>query len=768
MAGCVLTLLLTLAQFAPSNTGELRLFVIDEAGLPVHSAVELVSESNQFRETYDTDAHGLLVAKRLPFGTYRVAVMRDGFATFAGLVDVRSALPSEYRVTLSLAPLQTRVTVRAEDTLLDPHQTMTVHRIGAELLQQRTTALPGRSLPDLVNTQPGWLLEANGILHQRGSEYQTQYVIDGLPLTDNRSPAFAPEIDADDVHSISILTGGYPAEYGRKLGGVIEVVTSGNARQGLHGSVAASVGSFSTKAGSAMAEYGWPRTTLSVNAGIADTDRYLDPPVEQNYTNRGTSSRAAFHLEHDLTGADRFGLIVRRGQVRFAVPNEQVQQQEGQRQDRDSQETVGQFSYQRVFSPALLGEVRGMARDLSAGLWSNAAATPIVAQQDRGIREVYLRGTIAAHAGRQEWKAGGDVIIGTVRESFGFQLTDARQFDSDTPAVFSFADRRGNREQALFVQDQIHLGSWTVNAGLRWDRYQLVVEESAFSPRLGVAWSWPDSGLVVRASYDRAFQTPAVENLLLASSPAVETLNDHVVRLPVRPSFGNFYEAGISKALSSTVRVDASYFERSMSNFADDDVLLNTGVSFPIAFRHADVKGTEITLDVPRWRAFAGSVSYAYMRGVGDLPVTGGLFLGDQSTTSLRSTDQFPVSQDQRHTVRGRASYQLRPSAWVAMAAAYGSGLPFAFEGDREEAVAQYGQRIVDRVDFETGRVRPSLSLDASVGIVVLKTPKRSVRLQADVRNLTERLNVINFAGLFSGTALAAPRSVAVRVRADF
>ena len=64
--------------------------------------------------------------------------------------------------------------------------------------------------------------------------------------------------------------------------------------------------------------------------------------------------------------------------------------------------------------------------------------------------------------------------------------------------------------------------------------------------------------------------------------------------------------------------------------------------------------------------------------------------------------------------------------------------------------------------------MRPSLSLDASASIVVLKTPNRSIRLQADVRNLTDRLNVINFAGVFSGTALAAPRSVAVRVRADF
>jgi len=38
--------------------------------------------------------------------------------------------------------------------------------------QQRITALPGRSLADVVNTESGWLLEANGILHPRGSEYR--------------------------------------------------------------------------------------------------------------------------------------------------------------------------------------------------------------------------------------------------------------------------------------------------------------------------------------------------------------------------------------------------------------------------------------------------------------------------------------------------------------------------------------------------------------------------------------------------------------------
>ena len=768
MSGCVLVLLLTLAQFGQSNTGELRLTVVDASGLPLQSRIELVSEANQLRESLETDPQGILTAKRLPFGTYHVAVTRDGFATFAGLVEVRSALPAEYHVTLGLAPVQARVTVKPEDTLLDPHQTVAANRIGADTLEQRLTALPGRSLPDLVNTQPGWLLEANGILHPRGSEYQTQYIVDGLPLTDNRSPAFAPEIGADDVHAMNVLTGGYPAEYGRKLGGVIEVVTAGQALGGFHGRVAAAAGSFATKSGDILGAYGGKRTTVSVSAGLAATDRYLDPPVEDNFTNRGTTSHLAVHVERDLTDSDRFGIIVRRGDARFLVPNEYVQQVAGQRQDRGSAETAGQFSYQHIVSARLLADLRGMARDLSADFRSNPASTPILAEQDRGLRELYLKGAVSGHVGAHEWRAGADIDVATIRERFGYQITDGSQFDPGTPLIFNFSDTRPDREQALFVQDQMRFGAWTVSAGIRWDHYRLVVDDRAVSPRVGVAWVWPAADLVLRASYDRAFQTPSVENLLLASSPAVDTLNDNVLRLPVPPSRGNFSEAGFSKSLFGKTRLDVTYFRRTMSNVADDDLLLNTAVSFPIAFQTAQITGTEIRLAMPHWGTFSGFVSYANMHGIGELPITGGLFLGDAATRLLSATDSFPVSQDQRHTVRGRISDQITSSTWVALAASYGSGLPVAFAGDRAQAIAQYGERIVDRVDFDSGRVGPSFSLDASAGITLAKANTHTLRLEIDVRNLTDRLNVINFAGLFSGTALAAPRSVAVRLQAAF
>jgi hypothetical protein len=206
-----------------------------------------------------------------------------------------------------------------------------------------------------------------------------------------------------------------------------------------------------------------------------------------------------------------------------------------------------------------------------------------------------------------------------------------------------------------------------------------------------------------------------------------------------------------------------------MNDVADDDLLLNTGVSFPIAFRRAEIDGAEARIDVRQWRRLSGSLGYSYLHGVGELPITGGLFLGEEAASGLESTDRFPVTQDQRHTIRGRASYQLGSAGWVAIAGSYGSGLPFEdFDGTPEEAVEQFGQRVVDRVNFATGRVRPSASLDLSTGVVVAKSAKHSVRVQAEVRNLTNRFDVINFAGLFSGTAIAAPRSVALRLRYDF
>jgi hypothetical protein len=118
--------------------------------------------------------------------------------------------------------------------------------------------------------------------------------------------------------------------------------------------------------------------------------------------------------------------------------------------------------------------------------------------------------------------------------------------------------------------------------------------------------------------------------------------------------------------------------------------------------------------------------------------------------------------------VRTRVRYQFTSRVWGGVGAEYGSGLPFAFAGTRQEALAQYSQQVVDRVNFDSGRIRSFLSIDASLGADLWRTEKLQLRIQADMQNINNRLNVIDFAGLFSGNAIAAPRSYALRLTTSF
>jgi hypothetical protein len=197
--------------------------------------------------------------------------------------------------------------------------------------------------------------------------------------------------------------------------------------------------------------------------------------------------------------------------------------------------------------------------------------------------------------------------------------------------------------------------------------------------------------------------------------------------------------------------------------------VLNTAVSFPISFRKATIYGAEGKLEVPHWGRFSGFLSYSYMVGSAYLPVTGGFFLGTNATTALSNTNgRFWVTQDQRHTMYARIRYQITDRLWTAVGAEYGSGLPLAFGGTPADAIAQYGSSVVDRVDFVRGRVKPFFSMDASAGADLWVHDQRSIRLQGDVQNLNGRLNVIDFAGLLSGNAIAPPRSYSVRFQATF
>ncbi len=745
--------------------------------MPAHGL--LLSQASHFELAFDTAPNGEYIAKKLPLGTYHLTLDHAGFAPYNSLVEIRSQLPQKISVVLSVATVAQTVEVTDSDTLLDTTNHGNTYQLGAPTLRDWAATIPGRQAIDVVQSQPGWVLEANGVVHPRGSEYDTQYVVDGLPILNNRSPAFSPSDDLDDVQSVKTYTSGIPPEFGRKVGGVVETVTDRNPARGVHGTAILGGGSFGTANAYLGTSYFDGRNVFGLSMDAARTDRFLDPPVLDNFTNRATLAGIKASFERDLTTKDRLRLSLSFDRAGFLVPNELIQQQNLQRQDRGNKEISGQVSYQHTFSSNVLGTVQGRVRDGEAELTSNPASWPIQPFQDRGFREGYLNATVAAKFRNHEIKAGADSINSFVHEQFSYHITATEIcqsdgtcrpiFDPSTPHDFFFHQSGDDREQAVFVQDNAHFGNLNLSGGIRFDHYNVRVTDSAWSPRFGFAWYVPKLGIVFRGSYDRAFGTPAMENLLLSTTAKVRTLDGTAKQLTLRPSRANYYELGATKELFHKAHISANVFQRDTRNFADDDVLLDTGVSFPIALSRAHIYGAESQLALPQWGPFSAWINYSYMVASARLPVVGGLFLGQDAAGLLNSSARIWISQDQRHTAHGQLRYQPWSRFWTSVGASYGTGLPVELNGETTATlIEEFGHAVVDRVNLDAERVRPSLSVDLSAALDLYKKESRAVRLQGDIRNLNDRLNLINFASVFSGTAIASPRTFSLRVRFEY
>ena len=537
----------------------------------------------------------------------------------------------------------------------------------------------------------------------------------------------------------------------------------------LHGRITAGKGSFSTAGGSGAISYAHKGNRVSFSGNGFHTDRYLDPPVLENFTNTANVGGISGSYERDFSNGDRVRITATHNLSRFLVPNYLVQQTAGQRQNIADSETGGQVFFQHVISPNLWLGVSGSVRDASAELTSNSLSTPVIVSQDRGYREGYLRGDLAGHHGDHDWKIGVDSIFNPVHERLNYHITDPTQFDLGTQQQFHFSDQRRDVEVSSYVQDHIHLGNWNLSAGLRFDHYAFVVRESGLSPRVGISRFVQPLNLLIHGSYDRVFQTPAMENLLIASSPQLDSLNPIVVRLPVRPGRADYYEFGITKALLGRLRFDANLFRRNFRNYSDDDVLLDTGISFPISFANARITGEELRLEVPHWGRFSGYLTYANQSGIGHGPITGGLFLGSDAQAQVANPTTFAVSQDQRNTARFRVRFQVTPRVWLSGGAQYGSGLPADVSDTSESTlVAQYGAAVVNQVNLQRSRVHPNFLLDAAAGAELYHKEHHQASIQVQGTNLTNRLNVINFESVFSGTAITPPRSASAQFQFTF
>ena len=334
-------------------------------------------------------------------------------------------------------------------------------------------------------------------------------------------------------------------------------------------------------------------------------------------------------------------------------------------------------------------------RDVSAGSGPIRRPRRSIAEQDRGFREFYLKAPCRASVGAHEWKAGADMSAGTVREQFGYQITDPRHVRRATRPRFHLRRPPRDREQALFVQDQMQLGAvdrecrtalGSLPAGGRRRRLQPAACGGLVVAGGVISCSGPRTTARSRRLRSRTCCSRA------RSESSAWTTRSSACRC--RPRAATSTKRGSRRRLFGRVRDRRDAFSRRMSDVADDDLLLNTGVSFPIAFQRARHHGAEVKVDVPRTGRTVSGFAQLFV------PARRGPAADDRRALSrrrrrreLESTSEF--SHHPGSTTHGSAdasSYSLLILGWIAIAGSFGSGLPFEdFDGTREDAVEQFG-----------------------------------------------------------------------------
>lgn len=804
-AGVMLVLALASTSRAQSNTAILRGTVTDKASAVVSGAkVRLTNPITNYSQEAVTDGQGAYRLVDVPFNDYVLTIETTGFEPSMRAVTVRTNLVQQIDVQLGVAPIRQEVNVSANHDLLEPEKTAPTTVIDQTRILRYPTSQPSRSADEIVTTAPGWTQDANGRIHARGIEYQVQYSIDGIPITDTIADTFASAPDPRNFRSVEVSTANIPAEYGNKLAGIVTVTSRSGLEIPNAGSVTLSGGSFSTfetsfNIGGHSRKFGY-----FISAAGSTSDRFLDPPAIENFHNNGQAVKTFVKLDFTPSEKNLFRLNLSFNGQKFDVPTLPDQEEEGQNLRRQLNDNMVSLSWEHIFSPTLVSYLAGYERYNAANLRSNDMVGPVFAEQSRHHSNYGLLGSLTWHKSRNTIKSGFEFTRFPVTESFTLAITDlaellekepdlpeeAQQFIF--PRAFFFNDHRTGWEASAYVQDHITATrNLTFDLGVRFDSYHFLIDRNFASPRLGVAYRIEKTKTVLHAGYNRFLQTPALENLLLSSSADAQIFSPggedtmgarrKLVRAdeepadadkgaPVGPSREWQVNGGFQQQIGPYLRLDTDFYYRRFKDSPDITNFLETGITFPVSLARNRSKGLETRLDLARVHGLSGFVSYTNLHLYGFAPITGGLFLGEAIDLREHAGQRVHNEEDQRNTVVFQAMYDLPIKLWMAFGGRHDSGYSVELEPGASEAefAKEFPQKILDRVNLEQGFIKPHTVLDFSIGRDFRLNEHVSLSGQFNIQNLADRFYLITFESVFSGTTIGRPRNYSGRLGLNF
>ena len=308
---------------AQSNSGSIVGVVTDPSGAVIPGAsVTIRNPVSAYSRTTPTDATGHFRFPNLPFNPYHLTVTREGFAAFAGDVNVDSIIPVNSNIQLKVGAASNTVTVEGGEDLIedDPTAHTDVDRGLFDKLPLESSSSTLSSLVTLA--APGVAADSNGLFHGLGDHAENSFSVDGQPITDQQSKVFSNQIPTDSIESLEVIQGAPPAEYGGKTSLVIVATTrSGQGVTTPHGDVTASYGTFGTSNLDFNVAYGRTKWGNFISANGLNSGRFLDPPEFKVIHDKCNEENFFDRVDYQFSQADSIHLNGAYSRSWFQNPN---------------------------------------------------------------------------------------------------------------------------------------------------------------------------------------------------------------------------------------------------------------------------------------------------------------------------------------------------------------------------------------------------------------------------------------------------------------
>lgn len=825
----VLFLVLVSSAYSQPSTGVLRGRVHTRgvrATLRIRNA-RTTGKAAEPELHYQNDSIATFAVNDIAFGDYYVQLMRGDAALATKTVSISSSIP----VDIDISSTMNEELVVSGDYLdpMQPSNPSPVVIFEPENIAKLSTVSGSKTIESVILNTPGVVPDEDGRMHVRGEDANFQYIIDGIPITTNMTRIYAPLFNASAVNCADLKRGMLPAEYGIATSGILNITTRSGFNAPYFGEVSGRVGSLGTLEQS-VAGGGNIGNRAGIFFGYSGsvTDRYLDPIMspEPNHTD---GSDHHYFGKLDLLISDNMDIVVlgMRNLASFGIANSTEASKQDQRQSVEDFMLGARLGITLSDNSALglVGYTRKYeSQNTSGGLMQitspEDSIKAVTENEDYFIgahRDNSATGGSAEFTLGNDWLGeGGTFKIGAGYESFPldeyftFAVTNPTLSTGDSvvkgdSSLLPYDITQGGKpflvdtsnkgsRMSFYVSDRFTTGNWTIDAGLRFDRYSLFEDETAISPRLNTWWRMSEDW-TIRGSYNRIVMQAPMENILVASSPEAAELSTAAqgdIPLLVNSEKSHNIELGALYTISKTFDLDISAYGKLVDDMIAKSELGVSGVIFPLNITNAMVLGFEVVLGMHNWNNISGSLGLSIQRSHGLVPedgtspVSGGLIIGEEGyfyTHPWSGEDHFPTEHDQTITSYFNFRYDHPSGFYAGIGGRFDSGLPFDLldtngEGASPERSREilkergYTDDVIDLLVLESEKagspdksVAPHATFDLLAGFDFQKDLKIPVEVRFNVINILDTRYLYKFESSYGGTHFGLPRMLLGEIR---